>query len=180
MRNQKGFTLVEILVALAIGGIVMAAAYSMYISQQKAYQITEQVSALQQNLRSAMYFLERDLRMAGYNPTKASIYFGFTDLTLPSPGLFTFGMDTSENGVLDTDETFTYSLVGNNLRRTSGGVSQTIADNISDISLTWFNRDGGTPANPSEARRVQVTLTASDGDHTRSLTAMIRCRNMSL
>jgi type IV pilus assembly protein PilW len=181
MRSEKGFTIVEILVALAIGAIVMAAAYSMYISQQKSYQINEEVVALQQNLRAAMYFLERDLRMAGYNPTRStSVYFGFTDIALPSPALFRFGTDTSEDGVLDPGETVTYSWENNSLKRDTGGGAQVIADNISGVSFNWFNRDGGTPANGSEVRRVGVTLTASDGKHTRELNTMVLCRNMGL
>ncbi|MDB9823333.1 prepilin-type N-terminal cleavage/methylation domain-containing protein [Deltaproteobacteria bacterium] len=181
MRNKKGFTIVEILVALAIGGIVMGAAYSMYISQQRSYQITEDVSALQQNLRSAMYFLERDLRMAGYNPTKASNYFGFTDLTLTSPELFRFTMDSeTEDGVLGAGETITYSFQDNTLRRDTGGGPQIIADNITDVSFDFFKQNGDPPANGSEVRRVEVALTASEGEHTRDLSAMVRCRNMGL
>lgn len=187
MRNEKGFTIVEILVALAIGAIVMIGAYSTYISQQKAYQVNEEVAALQQNLRSAMYFLERDLRMAGYNPTRAPIYFGFTDARgvppgLSPPNLFIFSSDSSEDGTLQADERITYSYreADNTLRRKigTGGDDQTIANNISGVSLTWFNNIGGAPANAGEIRRVEITLTGSSGEHTREMNAMVLCRNM--
>jgi type IV pilus assembly protein PilW len=181
MRNQKGFTIVEILVALAIGGIVLAAAYSMYMSQQRSYQITEQVIALQQNLRSAMYFIERDLRMAGYNPTRAGVYFGFTDLSLTSPDLFRFTYDLAlQDGVIGAGETVTYSYQGNTLRRDTGGGPQIIADDITNASFNFYKQNGDAPANGSEVRLVEVSLTAGDGEHTRELTAMVRCRNMGL
>jgi type IV pilus assembly protein PilW len=67
-RND-GFTLVEMLVAMAIGAIVMAAVYSTYSTQQKSYILQEQVSAMQQNIRAAMYYMTRDIRMAGCDPT---------------------------------------------------------------------------------------------------------------
>jgi len=181
MRNQKGFTIVEILVALAIGGIVMAAGYSMYISQQRAYQITEDVSALQQNLRAAMFFIERDLRMAGYNPTRAAVYFGFTDTSLTAPNIFMFTMDDNEDGAVSTGETITYSHENNELKRmVSGGSAQTIAYDITGANFSYYKENGAPPANESEIRVVEVTLTASDGEHTRQLSAMIRCRNMGL
>lgn len=81
MKNKNGFTLVELLVAMAISGVVMAGIYSAYYSQQKSYVAQEQVSAMQQNLRAAMYRMEREIRMAGYDPT-ISGNFGITDIRL--------------------------------------------------------------------------------------------------
>ena len=178
MRSQKGFTLVELLVAMAIAGIVMAAGYSMYISQQKAYQTTEDVSALQQNLRSAMYFIEHDMRMAGYNPTRSSQAFSFTDIASNS---CTFLTDTSEDGVLQNEsERITYLLSGNMLQKRFGtGTPQTIAENITGLSFVWYNNAGSTPANGGDVRRVEVTITGTDGQHTRQLSSMIVCRNMA-
>ncbi|MBN1625939.1 MAG: prepilin-type N-terminal cleavage/methylation domain-containing protein, partial [Deltaproteobacteria bacterium] len=69
---DKGFTLIEILVALAISGIVMAGIYSAYYSQQRSYEVQEQQVAIQQNLRAAMYFMEREIRMAGCDPLETA------------------------------------------------------------------------------------------------------------
>jgi len=182
MRSQKGFTLVELLVAMAIAGIVMAAGYSMYISQQKAYQTTEDVTALQQNLRSAMYFIENDMRMAGYNPTRSSQAFSFTDI---APNSCTFLIDKNEDGTPQNEsERMTYRLSGNNLQKIYGTPTapvsqQTIAENITGLSFTWYNNAGSTPANGGDVRRVVVTITGTDGQHTRQLSSMINCRNMA-
>jgi type IV pilus assembly protein PilW len=67
--NSDGFTLIELMVAIAIASAVMAGIYSMFIMQQRT-QVTEQVVVdMQQTLRAAMYMVERDIRMAGYDPT---------------------------------------------------------------------------------------------------------------
>ena len=50
--NEKGFTLVELLVAMVIAAIVMSAIYSVYASQQRSYMTQEQVAAMHQNVRS--------------------------------------------------------------------------------------------------------------------------------
>lgn len=65
--NQKGITLIELLVAFAICGIVVGGIYRVFITQTKAYTIHDQVVEVQQNIRTAMEILLRDLRMAGYD-----------------------------------------------------------------------------------------------------------------
>jgi len=70
-KNQKrhtdqGFTLVELMIAMAISLVVMGAIFLTFKSQQDSYIIQAQITATQQNLRAAMYILTRDIQMAGY------------------------------------------------------------------------------------------------------------------
>jgi len=64
-RNTRGFTLVEILVVLAVFGIIMGAVYSLYITNQRAAYTSDETVEVQQNLRIAMDAITKDLRMAG-------------------------------------------------------------------------------------------------------------------
>jgi len=48
-RNESGFTLIELMVAMAISVVVMAAIYQVYQSQQKAYVTQQMVIEMQQN-----------------------------------------------------------------------------------------------------------------------------------
>jgi len=63
----KGVSLVELLVALAICGSVIAGAYRFFMTQTRAHSVQEQIIEAQQNVRLAMEILSRDLRMAGYD-----------------------------------------------------------------------------------------------------------------
>jgi len=65
--NTKGLTLIELLVALVICGLVIAGMYRLFVAQSKAYTVQDQVVEVQQGIRSAMEILLRDLRMAGYD-----------------------------------------------------------------------------------------------------------------
>ena len=65
--NIKGVTLIELLMALAICGIVVAGIYRVFMAQSKAYIVQDQVVEVQQSVRSAMEVLSRDLRMAGFD-----------------------------------------------------------------------------------------------------------------
>ena len=65
--NRKGLTLIELLVAFVICGIVVAGIYRVFVAQTRAYAVQDQVVEVQQNIRTAMEILLRDLRMAGYD-----------------------------------------------------------------------------------------------------------------
>ncbi len=65
-RKEKGFTIIELLIALLITGILVTAGYGVYINQHEGWIIQEQVSSMQQNARAAMHELETKIRMAGY------------------------------------------------------------------------------------------------------------------
>jgi type IV pilus assembly protein PilW len=65
--NRKGVTLIELLIALVICGMVAAGIYQVFIAQSKAYTVQDQVTEVQQSVRSAMEILLRDLRMAGFD-----------------------------------------------------------------------------------------------------------------
>jgi type IV pilus assembly protein PilW len=69
---QQGFTLVELLVAMAMAGIVIGAIYSTFKSQQDSYVNQEVVAEMQQNLRAALYMMARDIRIAGYDPSEVA------------------------------------------------------------------------------------------------------------
>jgi type IV pilus assembly protein PilW len=65
--NKNGITLIELLIALVICGTVAAGIYQVFIAQSKAYTVQDQVTEIQQSVRSAMEILLRDLRMAGFD-----------------------------------------------------------------------------------------------------------------
>ncbi|WP_321531345.1 prepilin-type N-terminal cleavage/methylation domain-containing protein [uncultured Desulfuromonas sp.] len=66
LKNDQGFSLIELLMVAVILGLVMTAVYSLYLNSQKnAYQSEEIVDA-QQNLRIAMDTMITDIRMSGF------------------------------------------------------------------------------------------------------------------
>jgi prepilin-type N-terminal cleavage/methylation domain-containing protein len=62
----QGFTLVELLVVLAIVSVVMGGIYSVFIRSNRVYISQEEVVAAQQETRSALDILGREIRMAGF------------------------------------------------------------------------------------------------------------------
>jgi type IV pilus assembly protein PilW len=77
-KKRRGFTLVEILVALAIGALLTSGFVQIFSSSKKTYLIQDNLSRLQENARFAMDFLARDIRMAGHieNAVPSSVFGG--------------------------------------------------------------------------------------------------------
>ncbi|MCU0559155.1 MAG: prepilin-type N-terminal cleavage/methylation domain-containing protein [Desulfobacterales bacterium] len=70
--TDSGFTLVELLVTLAIASILMAGIYKVYHAQMRSQVAQNAVRDTQEDLRSAFFFIERSLRMAGFDPNRGA------------------------------------------------------------------------------------------------------------
>ncbi len=66
LKPQKGITLVEILVALAVGILLTAGMIQIFVSNRQAYRVQDGVSRLQENGRFAMTFMRQYISLAGY------------------------------------------------------------------------------------------------------------------
>ena len=71
LRRVGGFTLVELLSALFVGGVLMAAVYSTMISGQRSSAGIERKVAAQQDVRAALDIMAVEIGMASYNPNFA-------------------------------------------------------------------------------------------------------------
>jgi type IV pilus assembly protein PilW len=64
--TNKGFTLVELMVAMVIGLLILVAVSTIMINSNKNYNTTDSTARLQENARFAIQFITSDLRRAGY------------------------------------------------------------------------------------------------------------------
>ncbi len=64
--NQRGFTLVEIMVATMMTATIVAAGFGALVVSQKTTRITGQVSSTQATARNAMDMITSDLKLAGF------------------------------------------------------------------------------------------------------------------
>lgn len=64
--RTRGVSLIEMMVALAIGAFLMLGLVRVFSASRTASQLSEGVSRVQENGRFAMDFIQRDLRMVGH------------------------------------------------------------------------------------------------------------------
>jgi type IV pilus assembly protein PilW len=205
--NEKGLTLVELLVAVVLTILAAAGIYRGYVSIVSSNEVQEQLIELQQSLRVAMQTMVKEMRLAGYDPTRKS---GASILNTSSAVNFDFTMDMDGNKIVDT--TVNYRLNGNDLERQENGAGyEAIISNVEVLNFVYLNANGaplGLPlGNPGLVRTVQVAIVArttnedylhadtdgytnlqgtqilapqNDNYHRRVFTAEVKCRNMGL
>ncbi len=204
--NKKGITLIELLVAFVICAMVVGGMYRVFVSQTRAYTIQDQVVEVQQNIRSAMEILLRDLRMAGYDSDSLT-----SKINIATP---ITALDHEVTVNYEYDDTHRYEvryfLENGNLRRTltiypDAGVSppattDTILENVNGLNFTYgidTNDDGAMEGDWVTAAgiglgkvvAVRVVLTANP-DQTnpdvskvvspRTLTSAVTMRNQCM
>ena len=64
--DKRGVTLIELMVGLIICGLIVAGIYRIFVAQSRSYAHQDRVVEVQQNIRSAMEIMIRDIRMAAY------------------------------------------------------------------------------------------------------------------
>jgi type IV pilus assembly protein PilW len=67
MTKQRGVTLVELMIAMAIGLIIMLGVGTVYSNSKKTYRVQEEFSRLQENGRFALDYIARYVRGAGFS-----------------------------------------------------------------------------------------------------------------
>lgn len=66
-RAVRGFSLIELMIALMLGLLVVGSASAIFISNRQTYRATEGLGRVQENGRMAFELMSRDLREAGGN-----------------------------------------------------------------------------------------------------------------
>ncbi|HLF09944.1 MAG TPA: PilW family protein [Gammaproteobacteria bacterium] len=66
LGHVAGMTLIELMVALAIGGFLMIGAVTVFMQSRTTFRISESVSRMQESSRFVLDRLEPDIRMAHY------------------------------------------------------------------------------------------------------------------
>jgi type IV pilus assembly protein PilW len=170
-RSQAAFTLIELLITMVIFSVAATAIYTSYLTQQKTYVAQAEVTAMQQNIRAGMYHLERELRMAGFDPHNTAEA-GFL---IAENDELQLTADLNEDGNMlagtnDENEQVRYAVSDGYLRREIwGGGLQPLAQNIEVLDLVYLDEDndvlnpdlGDVPANDlKKIRSVQITMVA--------------------
>ncbi len=113
IKNEKGFTLIEILFALFIGLLLLSTVYFSMIAGQKSSAALEDKVVAQQDVRAALELMAMEIGMASYNPNfvsniwlnpggcpnpGSSLNQAYKGIQEATPNSITLEMDTGESG----------------------------------------------------------------------------------
>ena len=173
VTDQRGFTLVEMLVATAIMGFVLSAALLSLQAGTQASDVTTGRAEAQSSIRFALDRMIADMRAAGYDPTIAN--FDPIDSASMSATTVILNTDLNGNGTLDAPtgtcdasaqtERVRYRKSGTNLMRAVMTNATTVACETTLIggvqALTFTYKDAGDSGTSTAAsvRAIVVEIT---------------------
>uniref|UniRef100_A0A831XFT6 Prepilin-type N-terminal cleavage/methylation domain-containing protein n=1 Tax=Geobacter metallireducens TaxID=28232 RepID=A0A831XFT6_GEOME len=173
--SSQGFTLVELLVTMFVAALVIMAASTTFIVQNKMASIQSATSDVQISGQMIMDLLERDMRMAGYGVSKATALTA-QDNALASDAVRSVGTDAVQirystalsPGTARGSRAYNYYVSKDSanpgLMRQDllpGGTTDSIATNVEDLQIAATYADDGSAVNlgaVDSSRPVRVTL----------------------
>ncbi|MDD4274813.1 MAG: prepilin-type N-terminal cleavage/methylation domain-containing protein [Desulfobacter postgatei] len=156
IQNFKGFTLVELLVAVAISSIALLLVTQVFISTNKMNTIQENVASVQQDIRAAMDIMSTDIMMAGLNPhdppaTDAGFADDVDDKYDTDSNSIALKYDYDGDGACEIDRRYYYDSAKQCLMIRNGAVAQplTADDTITTVNFSYTLADGSIDPDPS-------------------------------
>lgn len=102
-ERHRGFSLVELMIAMTIGFVVLAGIGYLYIESRQSFRSMDNLSRIQESARYALETMARDIRMAGYRGCASASGAFYNTLNNPTQTAYNFavpinGYDASGGG----------------------------------------------------------------------------------
>jgi type IV pilus assembly protein PilW len=177
IKYNKGFSLIELLIAMAISATVLSGIVAVFHKQVVTHNTERLMVSMQQNVRAAASFMERDIRMARYDPSG----FSGAAIIVANESQLRYQIDQNENGTIDVGETISYALNGDNLVRGNvlpfaPALAPVVARNIDALNFDYFDAAGNNISDKSvtpwvvpvnqiaSIQSIQVSIVARAGN----------------
>ena len=161
-KSTAGFTLIEMMVAIALGMIVIAGATGTFTAQTRQNAAEEQISQMNQNVRGALDMIIRDLMQAGYKAPGG----GVTGVTYSTSQLL-IQADLNANGSIDTSSTsleyivYIFDSANQRITRQLGtaGSAEVLAENITACTFSYKDASDAATTTSSLIRKMTIAIT---------------------
>ncbi len=166
-EKHSGFTLIELMVTLAVSSLVMIGTFQLYENQQASYTAQDETVVLQQTVRAAMNLMVREIRMGAYSPVDHQGEITTADdeqlvFTNEDPSFTDGRMQTIQYDLYDA-----YADGDTDIGRTIGaGPKRPLAENIDALEIRYLDEDGDPIATPitgndlDDITTIQISILA--------------------
>jgi len=188
MSCARGFSVVEMLIGSVVFVVVLLAILMILDISQRDYASGAAKSDVQANIRVVLESMARELRMAGYAPSKA--------VCSPSPGgavtafnpltfradldedncvdqvIYTFDAPTDTTKPCDVSDPDTIGKITRSVQAWDGANWNPatpaptdkfdVAQCVKTVTITYYNSAGGAAATPADVRRIKISITGEE------------------
>ena len=188
LRSERGLSLIELLIAALLTGILTSAAFQFYASMNIQAETQFDKSEIQHICRVSLAEMKKTLRMAGYK----------LDDTIAPYVISGDSLIIYYNGVQPID-TITYALTEftsfeydqgagrpagvklyNMTKQTNAGASEAFADYITQLVFTQVDSANVDITIEAQSQRFDEAYTLNEGFHTYTMTERVNVRNLGL
>jgi len=184
--RRAGMTVVELMVALVIFGVIIGVVFGFLTEARQSYTSTRQKAMYQQGLRAVMSLVTREVRSAGCDPRSA----GFERFPVADATQFRCRMDLNADTDVadlnpDEDITYAFNTATGELTRTAGGGAAVILRGLTNVTFNYYDDDGnllaGVPLNATDRASIRsvdlVMAGETDKNEPVTYTTRIAVRN---
>ncbi|QPJ64504.1 MAG: hypothetical protein G3M78_03460 [Candidatus Nitrohelix vancouverensis] len=145
--NERGFTLIGLMVGSGLSLVLIAMLVTVFQSQKESFILQNELNKMQANGRAAVNYITRGVQNSGFNVVRGTRFLAASDHYLTSV------FDEDNDGVIEADEVFTYAL-----SNSTGASTETFT-----IS-PFFDMDSDGAISSAETRDYSIGLTLGTPD----------------
>lgn len=185
--EQTGMTLIEVMLAMLMLGVVMIVITGVFISSHDLYGKTNRRANMQMNARLGLVVMTREIRQAGCDPDGL----GIPSVVYAAADTLHIQSDLDGDGILETvepseDVTYFYDSNAQILYRDPGSGPQILVQRVRNMSIVYRDVNDNvlaplplTPELAAQIRSVTVSVTARGREKEEyTLTTRIALRNI--
>ena len=193
IKENSGFTLLELLVGLGIAAIFIVAVVSIFATLTRSYTTQSTSANVQQAARVSLDYMTQNIRMAGFDPRR-NAGAGIIEAT---PTSISFLLDRDASGEIDNSEediAYVYDSADKEIEEvldasTDDPVKQPFLDNVTDLSFAYLDSNGNDLGEDPDLNLIKtvdifVTVERRSGREKRPVqrtySARVICRNLGL
>jgi len=173
MKNQRGFSLIEMLICLVLAAVIMAGVYRVLIGQVQVYSIQENVADAQNAARVGMEIMISDLRLAGYDKEGGGSNVAVATPVSGTANSIKVEFEQDNDTIKAVEYRFSNGQLIRNIYQNgllAAGSPEEVLDGVTNLSFAYST--SGT-----KITKADVSLTVSTPRATRTLTSVVSFRN---